>query len=153
MQLALPSSHRLATGALRSAAQTSPVDEINIVRMTTTPNDPTSPCTGARAHRTGRARRSRRTGPAVALTPAERRVAELVCAGNSNSVVARELFVSVNTVGSHLRSIYAKLQVNSRVALLLALQAAAAREAAAATDAVRRNTSPASGAYGFAHRA
>jgi DNA-binding NarL/FixJ family response regulator len=70
-----------------------------------------------------RAARTRETGPPTALTVAEQRVAELVCAGHSRSVVADALFVSVNTVGTHLRSIYSKLQVNSRMQLLIALQA------------------------------
>jgi DNA-binding NarL/FixJ family response regulator len=69
-----------------------------------------------------RSARTRETGPPTALTVAEQRVAELVCAGHSRSVVAAALFVSVNTVGTHLRSIYSKLQVNSRMQLLLALQ-------------------------------
>jgi DNA-binding NarL/FixJ family response regulator len=70
-----------------------------------------------------RGARTRETGPPTTLTSAERRVAELVCAGHSRSAVAAALFVSVNTVGTHLRSIYSKLQVNSRMQLLLAFQA------------------------------
>ena len=69
----------------------------------------------------GRPRR-RELGPSDALTSAEQRVAELVCAGHSRSAVAQTLFVSVNTVGTHLRSIYSKLHVNSRMQLLLAVQ-------------------------------
>jgi DNA-binding CsgD family transcriptional regulator len=71
---------------------------------------------------------SRTTRPArlslapTTLTSTERRVADLVCEGHSRSSMAEALFVSVNTVGTHLRSIYAKLQVHSRVQLLLALQ-------------------------------
>jgi DNA-binding CsgD family transcriptional regulator len=69
--------------------------------------------------------RMRDTGPSSTLTSAELRVAELVCAGHSRIAVARRLYISVNTVGTHLSSIYAKLQVNSRMQLLLALQATA----------------------------
>ena len=51
------------------------------------------------------------------LTDAERRVAYLIATGRTNKSVARALGVSVNTIGSHLRSIYAKLGVQSRVQL------------------------------------
>jgi DNA-binding CsgD family transcriptional regulator/tetratricopeptide (TPR) repeat protein len=49
------------------------------------------------------------------LTEAERRVALLVAAGHSNRSTATELGVSVNTIGTHLRSAFAKLGVQSRV--------------------------------------
>jgi DNA-binding CsgD family transcriptional regulator len=92
-----------------------------------------------------------------ALTPTELRVAELVCAGHTNSSAARELFVSASTISTHLRSIYAKLHVNSRVLLVLALQAESTLEAAQAhdrsTDEPRRHSRPVSGVYGFARRA
>ncbi len=48
------------------------------------------------------------------LTPAERRVAELVAEGRSNKQVAAELVVSVRTVESTLTSIFRKLDVGSR---------------------------------------
>jgi CRP-like cAMP-binding protein len=51
------------------------------------------------------------------LTPAERRVAELVADGLSNAAVAAELFVSHHTVESHLKHAYVKLGIRSRVAL------------------------------------
>ncbi|MFD6308253.1 LuxR C-terminal-related transcriptional regulator, partial [Streptomyces sp. NPDC060223] len=56
-------------------------------------------------------------GPAVgwaALTQAERTVARLMGRGYSNKQVAAELRVSTNTVGTHARSIFAKLGVRSR---------------------------------------
>jgi DNA-binding NarL/FixJ family response regulator len=52
-----------------------------------------------------------------ALTPTERRVAELVAEGRPTKVVAGELFVSVKTVEGHLSRIYAKLGVRSRAEL------------------------------------
>ncbi len=52
-----------------------------------------------------------------ALTPAERRVADLVARGLSNAAVAAELFLSEHTVASHLKHIYVKLGLPSRVAL------------------------------------
>ncbi len=55
--------------------------------------------------------------PLGALTPAERRVADLVARGLSNAAVAAELFLSEHTVASHLKHIYVKLEITSRVAL------------------------------------
>jgi len=51
------------------------------------------------------------------LTEAERRVANLVAVGHTNKSAAKSLDLSINTVGTHLRSIYAKLGVQSRVQL------------------------------------
>jgi DNA-binding CsgD family transcriptional regulator len=52
-----------------------------------------------------------------ALTEAERRVARLIGAGHTNKSAAAELGISVNTVGTQLRSVFAKLGVRSRVQL------------------------------------
>jgi DNA-binding CsgD family transcriptional regulator len=52
-----------------------------------------------------------------ALTPAERRVALLIGTGHTNKSASTELGVSVNTVGTHLRSVFAKLNIQSRVQL------------------------------------
>lgn len=51
------------------------------------------------------------------LTGAERRVAVLIAQGHSNRSAAGELGVSVNTVGTHLRMVFGKLGVQSRVQL------------------------------------
>lgn len=53
----------------------------------------------------------------LALTDSEVRVVRLVVQGHTNRAAAAALFVSVNTVSTHLRSIYIKLEVNSRVQL------------------------------------
>jgi DNA-binding CsgD family transcriptional regulator len=53
----------------------------------------------------------------AALTAAEHRVAELVATGHSNRAVADQLFVSPNTVATHLRAVFTKLDINSRVQL------------------------------------
>lgn len=72
-------------------------------------------------------RRRWATGPArplhgwEALTEAEKRVARLVAEGRSNKAVAAELFLSPNTVGTHLRSVFAKLDVSSRAQLVRAV--------------------------------
>lgn len=57
------------------------------------------------------------------LTPAERRVAELVAKGRTNQEVAAELFVRVATVETHLSHVYAKLGVRSRTELSVAYRA------------------------------
>jgi ketoreductase RED2 len=51
------------------------------------------------------------------LTPAELRVAEAVGAGLTNAQAARRLFVSPHTVDYHLRQIFLKLGISSRVQL------------------------------------
>jgi DNA-binding CsgD family transcriptional regulator len=53
----------------------------------------------------------------AALTSAEFAVAELISAGQTNRLAARALGISPNTVSTHLRSIFAKLDVRSRVQL------------------------------------
>ena len=58
---------------------------------------------------------------AEGLTPAERRVADLVAAGRTNAEVAAALFLAERTVASHLTHVYAKLGVRSRTQLVRAL--------------------------------
>jgi DNA-binding CsgD family transcriptional regulator len=53
----------------------------------------------------------------VAMTKSELAVAELVSSGLTNREVADRLFVSPHTVNTHLRHVFAKLDVNSRVDL------------------------------------
>ena len=55
------------------------------------------------------------------MTEAERRVASLVVAGNTNREVATGLFTSVATVEAHLTRIYRKLGLRSRTELVLAV--------------------------------
>jgi DNA-binding CsgD family transcriptional regulator len=56
-----------------------------------------------------------------ALTPSERRVAELAAAGRSNPEIASELFVTRKTVEWHLQHVYRKLGIGSRDELPAAL--------------------------------
>jgi DNA-binding CsgD family transcriptional regulator len=51
------------------------------------------------------------------LSDSERRVARLVATGLTNRAVADQLFLSRHTVDSHLRHIFAKLDINTRVEL------------------------------------
>ncbi len=52
-----------------------------------------------------------------ALTDAELKVAELVSSGHTNRSAASQLGLSPNTVGTHVRSIFSKLHIQSRVQL------------------------------------
>lgn len=56
-----------------------------------------------------------------ALTPAERRVAEMVAAGAGNVEVAQRLFVTRRTVETHLSAVYRKLGVSDRRQLAAAM--------------------------------
>lgn len=72
-----------------------------------------------------RPRRRRATGTA-ALTPSERRIAELAAGGQQNREIAQTLYVTTYTVEFHLRNAYRKLGISSRKEL---------------DDALRRQTS------------
>ena len=53
------------------------------------------------------------------LTPTEFQVLKLIGQGKSNDGIAEILFISKNTVRSHIKSIYAKLDTHSRLQLAL----------------------------------
>ncbi len=57
--------------------------------------------------------------PRVLLTARERDILELVSAGSSNKVIARELGLAPETVKSHLKNAFAKLEVNRRTQAVL----------------------------------
>jgi DNA-binding CsgD family transcriptional regulator len=63
-----------------------------------------------------RPRRPAATG-ADSLTPAERRVAELIASGMSNRQAAEALFITVKTVETHLAHVYQKLAITARAEL------------------------------------
>jgi len=56
----------------------------------------------------------RQAAPAYDLTPHEMRILRLLVEGHHYQTAADELRVSVNTIRSHLRNIYEKLQVHSK---------------------------------------
>jgi DNA-binding CsgD family transcriptional regulator len=58
---------------------------------------------------------------AEALTPAERRVAEIAAHGATNRDIARRLYLSPKTVEMHLHSTYRKLDLTGRAGLATAL--------------------------------
>ncbi|MFI7077111.1 LuxR C-terminal-related transcriptional regulator [Micromonospora sp. NPDC049903] len=71
----------------------------------------------SRRVRVGRADERRRSG-VDALTPAEARVAAMLAAGATKQQAAGSLFVSFHTVDTHVRSIYHKLGISSRLELV-----------------------------------
>lgn len=71
----------------------------------------------------GRPRRLMFSGP-DALTPGERRVAELAGDGMSNREIAQLLYVTTKTVDNHLARVYTKLGISSRAQLTDALRTA-----------------------------
>ena len=66
----------------------------------------------------GRAHRNHPTGQ---LTPQETAVARLAQAGKTNQEIAGQLYLTVNTVETHLRHIYQKLGIHRRAQLPEAL--------------------------------
>ncbi|MGI4822848.1 MAG: response regulator transcription factor [Janthinobacterium lividum] len=52
------------------------------------------------------------------LTLREKQVVEAIEQGLSYKLIADQLGMSVNTVRSHIRAVYEKLQVNSKTALI-----------------------------------
>ena len=60
--------------------------------------------------------RHRSAGGWESLTATER-AASLVADGLTNGAVARRLYISPHTVNTHLRHVFAKLDVSNRVAL------------------------------------
>lgn len=48
------------------------------------------------------------------LSKRETQILELISSGNSRSQIAKELFIDLETVRSHIKNIYIKLDVNSR---------------------------------------
>ena len=69
---------------------------------------------GSQADLDNQADRRRQLGRDVNLTPREQEVLALIVTGRSNDEVAAELYLSINTVKSLIRSIYRKLEVTSR---------------------------------------
>ena len=70
---------------------------------------------------TGISVRRRVPSTADGLTPQERNVARLVATGLTNREIAGRLFVTTNTVETHLRHIFQKLDVTSRTQLAVAI--------------------------------
>ncbi|WP_199512601.1 helix-turn-helix transcriptional regulator [Nucisporomicrobium flavum] len=59
--------------------------------------------------------------PRAALSPREQEIARMVAKGRTNQAIADVLGISTWTVSTHLRRIFAKLNVNSRAAMVAGL--------------------------------
>jgi DNA-binding CsgD family transcriptional regulator len=68
-----------------------------------------------------------RATPEGALTPQERAVADLAAAGSTNKEIAAQLYLSVNTVETHLAHVYRKLGITRRWELIAGQQPATDR--------------------------
>jgi DNA-binding CsgD family transcriptional regulator len=53
------------------------------------------------------------------MTPRELQVARFVCEGSSNDDIAKDLRIRRGTVKTHLRNIYRRVRVKSKITLLL----------------------------------
>ena len=82
-------------------------------------------------HRVRRPARGDRRRP---LTEREREIALLVAAGRTNREIAEQLVLSTRTIEAHLRNVYGKLGVRSRVELTRALASGGAGVTTAASD-------------------
>jgi len=72
---------------------------------------------GVVMHLAGTGRAQRPVLGLAGLTDTERTIAELVAQGLTNRQVAERVFVSRHTVDFHLRSIFRKVEVTSRIEL------------------------------------
>ena len=68
----------------------------------------------------GRPRRHALTG-IKALTPGERRVAEMAARGMTNREISEALVVTPKAIGWHLRNVYRKLEISDRSEIAVAL--------------------------------
>ena len=65
----------------------------------------------------GESIRKRQTGTSGRLSPQELQVAKFVAEGFSNKAVAAQLMLSPRTIDAHLRSVFTKLEISSRMDL------------------------------------
>ena len=70
---------------------------------------------------TGETARQRTVEARDTLTPQEAQIAQLARAGMSNPEIAAQLFLSVRTIEWHLRKVFTKLEISSRLQLQRAL--------------------------------
>ena len=75
--------------------------------------------------------------PAVSLSSRELEIARMIAAGHTNRTIAAVLEISPWTVSTHLRRVFAKLNVGSRAAMVAQLVAAGLLLAPTAEDSPR----------------
>jgi DNA-binding CsgD family transcriptional regulator len=109
-------THQRATGERRAARAT-----LRDAHDTAYACHATALCERAQAELLLAGGRPRPPAGAGALTPAERRVAEIAAQGATNRDIARRLYLSPKTVEMHLHSTYRKLDLPGRAGLATAL--------------------------------
>jgi DNA-binding NarL/FixJ family response regulator len=57
----------------------------------------------------------------IHFTDREKEIIPFLCAGQTNEQIAKKIYLSINTVKFHIKSIYDKLQINTRSQLILAM--------------------------------
>ena len=108
-----PPSRRAKTGATATATRTSPSWRLDPTRA--------GRSRSRKRPRTHDVRAASGLGPSsgwAALTPTEAEVARTVADGLTNKQAAEQLFMSVPTVKTHLRHIFAKLRIDNRSQLV-----------------------------------
>lgn len=57
-----------------------------------------------------------------ALTQRELELLRLLCSGKTNQELADELFISINTIKTHLKNLFLKMNVESRAEAIIKVQ-------------------------------
>ena len=106
----------LKAGACGYILKRAPVQEIfDAVRQLLSGGSPMSPSI---ARRVVESFQLKADNPAASLSDRENEILDLLATGMRLKEIADKLFVSINTVRTHIRHIYEKLQVQSRVEAL-----------------------------------
>ncbi len=106
----------LRAGAAGYLLKRAPVDElIEAIRQVLAGGSPMSP---AIARRVVSSFRPKKTNDLNALSEREQEVLDLLSTGMTAREIGEKLFVSANTVRTHIRHIYEKLHVQSRVEMM-----------------------------------
>lgn len=115
---------KLAAGVLAVIALAAAFVLFVVLRRVTASSDGRSSVDAAVARSQALARYFERAG----LTQREREIAVLYCQGRSTPYISDELFISETTVKTHIRHLYAKLDVHNKQDLLSAADKAIAAE-------------------------
>lgn len=109
----------LAAGAsgyiLKSSAGKELMDAIHVILEG---GAPMSPAIARRVVNSFRQPVAQQQVSSVSLTPRENEILDLLAQGYRNRDIAEKLFVSVNTIRTHIYNIYEKLHVQNRIEAL-----------------------------------